>query len=119
MKKTIIALVAFTVGIAAAFALQTTATSRRIQQFENEHAKVWKSIILPGQPLRMHRHDHPRAIIALKGGTLSVMSESGEKTAMHWETGKAYWLSADPPDERHGDVNEGTEPIEVMVVELK
>jgi hypothetical protein len=35
-----------------------------------------------------------------------------------WETGKAYWLSADPPGEKHGDLNEGKDPIEVMVVEL-
>jgi hypothetical protein len=36
-----------------------------------------------------------------------------------WERGHAYWLPADPPGEKHGDLNEGTEPIEVMVVELK
>jgi hypothetical protein len=30
--------------------------------------KVWKSVVLPNQPLTMHRHDHPRVIIALKGG---------------------------------------------------
>jgi hypothetical protein len=34
-------------------------------QFENEHLKVWKTIILPNQPLNLHRHDHGRALIAL------------------------------------------------------
>ena len=38
---------------------------------------------------------------------------------MTWETGSAYWLEADPPGELHGDVNEGPEPIEVIVVQLK
>jgi hypothetical protein len=38
---------------------------------------------------------------------------------MTWETGKAYWLSADPPGEQHGDLNRTSEPIEVIVVEMR
>lgn len=93
--------------------------TQRVPQFENEHVEVWKSIIMPNQPLSMHRHDHPRAIIALRGGTLTVTSDAGATKAMTWETGNAYWLEADPPGEMHGDVNEGTEPVEVIVVQLK
>ncbi|MDX1495324.1 MAG: hypothetical protein R3253_14755 [Longimicrobiales bacterium] len=93
--------------------------TRRVPQFENDHVEVWKSIIVPNQPLEMHRHDNPRAIIALKGGTLTVTNDAGESHDMTWETGSAYWLEADPPGELHGDVNEGTEPIEVIVVQLK
>lgn len=95
------------------------ATTRRIPQFENEHVIAWKTVIVPNQPLAMHRHDNPRAIIALKGGTLTVISDSGERHDMTWETGSAYWLEADPPGELHGDVNEGPDPIEVIVVQLK
>ena len=91
----------------------------RTPQFENEYVEVWKSVIVPNQPLSMHRHDNPRAIIALKGGTLRVVNEAGESHDMTWETGSAYWLEADPPGELHGDVNEGPEPIEVIVVQLK
>lgn len=94
-------------------------TTRRVPQFENEHVEVWKSVIVPNQPLEMHRHDNPRAIIALKGGTLTVTNDSGDSHDMTWETGSAYWLDADPPGELHGDVNEGSEPIEVIVVQLK
>ncbi|HXV64224.1 MAG TPA: hypothetical protein VEK15_26220 [Vicinamibacteria bacterium] len=94
--------------------------SRREPQFENEHVKVWKSVIVPNSPLRLHRHDHGRALIALKGGTLKVIDESGETVDTYeWEDGKAYWLDADPPDEQHGDLNEGPETMEVIVVELK
>ena len=95
------------------------ATTRRIPQFENEHVTVWKSVIVPNQPLEMHRHDNPRAIIALRGGTLTVVNDSGERHDMTWETGSAYWLEADPPGELHGDVNEGPDPVEVIVVQLK
>ena len=94
-------------------------TTGRTPQFENEHVQVWKSVIAPDQPLEMHRHDNPRAIIALKGGTLTVVSDAGERREMTWETGRAYWLDADPPGELHGDVNEGSEPVEVIVVQLK
>lgn len=93
--------------------------TRRVPQFENEHVEVWKSVIVPNQPLEMHRHDDPRAIIALKGGTLTVTNDQGESHEVTWETGSAYWLDADPPGELHGDVNEGPEPIEVIVVQLK
>ncbi len=94
-------------------------TTGRTPQFENEHVTVWKSVIVPNQPLAMHRHDNPRAIIALKGGTLTVVNDAGERHDMTWETGSAYWLEADPPGELHGDVNEGPEPVEVIVVQLK
>ena len=98
---------------------QQQAVTRRVPQLENESVRVWKSIILPGQPLSMHRHEHPRAIIALAGGTLKIVKDSGASHAVSWETGKAYWLTSDPPGELHADVNEGTTPIEVIVVELQ
>lgn len=98
---------------------QQEGRTRRVPQFENEHLRVWKTIIHPNQPLSMHRHEQGRAIVALRGGTLHVVTEAGDGKAMHWETGNAYWLDADPPDELHGDVNRGDEPIEVMVLELQ
>ena len=93
--------------------------TRRVPQFDNEAVRVWKSVIVPGQPLSLHRHENGRVIVALKGGTLKIVKESGESREAVWETGKAYWLSSDPQGERHGDLNEGPEPIEVMVVELQ
>lgn len=99
---------------------QSGAMTRREPQFENGEVKVWKSIIFPNQPLSLHRHEHGRTIVALKGGTLDVVDPSGKtKEQMTWETGKAYWLDADAPNTQHGDQNKGKEPIEVIVVELK
>lgn len=99
---------------------QTPASTRRELQFENEHLKVWKTIILPNQPLNLHRHDHGRAIVALTSGSLDVIDEKGDKIGNYdWKAGRAYWLDADPPGTVHGDINHGTEPIEVIVVELK
>jgi hypothetical protein len=80
---------------------------------------VWKTVIAPNQPLSMHRHERGRVLVALKGGTLKIVPENGEPRLVTWETGNAYWLPADPPGELHGDVNESTETIEVMVIEMR
>ena len=121
MKTIAIAPVIFTLGVVTGtvIAQQTPATTQRIPQFENDHVKAWKSIIMPKQPLSMHRHEHGRAIVALKGGTLKVVEQNGTSRTLQWETGKAYWLDADPAGTQHGDVNDGPDPIEVIVVEQK
>src|SRR5687768_6049851 len=111
--------VVFAAGVAAG-ARQQTATTRREPQFENEQVRVWKTIIMPNQPLALHRHEFGRTIVALKGGTLDVVDgQSKTMKTMVWETGKAYWLDKDPAGEMHGDMNRGKEPMEVIVIEMR
>jgi beta-alanine degradation protein BauB len=98
---------------------QGVAVTQRIPQFENEDVKVWKSVVVPNAPLTLHRHDHPRVIVALIGGTMKIVTENGPTETHVWETGKAYWLPANAPNTRHADVNTGSKPIEVTVVELE
>ena len=98
---------------------QPAAQTERIPQFENEDVKVWKSTVLPNAPTTMHRHDHGRVIIALRGGVMNLVQQNGPTEKHVWETGKAYWLPANPPNTMHADVNAGSQPIEVMVVELQ
>lgn len=105
--------------LAMAWGPQNQNVTQRISMFENPEVKVWKTIIMPNQPLSMHRHEHPRVIVALVGGKLKVVKQGGQATTMDWESGKAYWLTSDPPNELHGDVNDTGKPIEVMVVELQ
>ena len=107
----------FAAGVAVG---QQSTASRREPQFENSDVRVWKSIIMPNQPLALHRHDHGRTIVTLKGGTLDVVDAKGATMEkMTWETGKAYWLDADKAGTQHGDLNKGKESMEVIVVELK
>jgi hypothetical protein len=107
------------VGVAAWHETQTSQT-RREPQFENDNVRVWKSIIMPNQPLAIHRHEFGRTIVVLKGGTLDVVDAKGRTTKqLVWETGKAYWLNKDPAGEQHGDLNRGAQPIEVIVVEMR
>jgi beta-alanine degradation protein BauB len=108
-----ILLVAFTASSAP------NAETQRFPQFENDHVKVWRSIVAPGNPLPPHRHDHGRVIVALQGGTMKIAEVSGAAETHVWESGKAYWLPANAPETMHTDENVGAEPIEVMVVEIK
>jgi quercetin dioxygenase-like cupin family protein len=108
--------IAFVAGFAAAQSLGTTG---REPQFENSNVKVWKSVVLPHDPLPPHRHEHPRVIIALTGGTMQLVEQGGARETHEWKTGHAYWLAANPPGTLHQDVNVGDRPIEVMVVELE
>lgn len=121
MKHTItLAAIGFAILFASGvWSSVTSSPTQRIPQFENPHVKVWKSTVVPNSPLPLHRHDHGRVIIALRGGTMKVVDQSGTSETHVWETGKAYWLPANPPGTMHTDVNAGDQPIEVMVVEVE
>jgi quercetin dioxygenase-like cupin family protein len=116
--RKILWLVVLALGVTSAASTQPPKSTVRTPQFENDSVRVWKTTIAAGQPLTMHRHESGRVIVALTGGTLRIVKESGESRTVTWDRGNAYWLPADPPGEKHGDLNEGKEPIEVMVVEL-
>ena len=105
-------------GAGYAAGAATAPQTGRTPQFDNAQAKVWKSLIMPNSPLPFHRHDHPRALIALQGGTMKILDEDGTSEIHEWKAGNAYWLPANAPGTRHQDVNVGTRPIEVIVVEL-
>jgi beta-alanine degradation protein BauB len=98
---------------------QQPGDTQRTPQFENDDVKVWKTVVMPNAPLTMHTHDHARVIVALSGGTMKIVNEDGSSETHRWDTGKAYWLSAEEGKKRHADANQGDKPIEVMVIELK
>ena len=106
--------------VAGALAQAQSSQTRREPQFDNENVRVWKSIIMPNQPLSLHRHDFGRTIVVLNGGSLDIVDGAGKTMkTLQWETGKAYWLDKDPVGEQHGDLNRGTAPMEVIVVEMR
>src|SRR4029453_13745183 len=93
----------FAAGIAVG---QQAAASRREPQFENSEVQVWKSIVMPSQPLPLPRHDHGRALISLNGGMLNVVDGNGKVMDTYkLEAGKAMWLGpakrGTPPDQRY------------------
>ena len=112
-------LLALSTPVVAALVWAQQAVTQRFPQLENDDVKVWKSVIAPGAPLSPHRHEHGRVLIALSGGTVDLVQSDGKTEKVVWETGKAYWLPKSPPNTMHSDINRGTSPIVVMVVELK
>ena len=119
-SRTVLVVLALTgVVWAVRASAQDAAATRRIPQFENEEVKVWKSVVLPNAPLPLHRHEHPRVLVVLAGGTMKIVDQDGASESHDWPSGKAFWLPANPPGTLHQDVNAGDKPIEVMVVELK
>lgn len=119
VNRAILALALLLTPMTMTHSRENEVKTQRFPQFENDDVRVWKSVIVPNAPLTMHRHDHPRVIIALSGGTMKIVEQTGPTEVHVWETGKAYWLPANPPNTQHADVNAGDKPIEVMVVELK
>jgi len=118
-----VALVAGAIGLGVGGFLARDAAARRSQtlipQLENDQVRVWKTVLAPHERLGMHRHEHGRVVVALKGGTMTIPHDDGGSHQLVLETGKAYWLDADPPGKLHGDANDSDRPIEVMVVELQ
>ncbi|HEY4393285.1 MAG TPA: hypothetical protein VGP64_04455 [Polyangia bacterium] len=90
-----------------------------IPQLENAAVTVWKTVLRPHEKIAMHRHEHGRVVVALEGGTLTLPQQGGGTRRLDLETGKAYWLDADPPGTSHGDDNDSDRQIELMIVELK
>jgi len=110
----------FAAGLGAMWAQQQQPASRREPQFENAQVTVWKSIVMPNQPLKLHRHDHGRVLVALTDGQLKVVDGAGKTLdTYNLKAGKSLWLGIDPPGQMHADVNRGTKPVEVIVVQLK
>lgn len=95
------------------------ASQALIPQFENDAVTVWKTILDPHEALGMHRHQHGRVVVALEGGTLALPQDDGSSKRLVLETGRAYWLPADPPGRLHGDANPSDHRIAMMVVEMK
>lgn len=88
-------------------------------QFENDTVRVWKTTVAPDDPLEFHKHDVGRVVVGLKGGKLKRIETDGSMSDLSFDTHKAYWLEADQQHEMHGDVNEGHETVEIMVIEIK
>ncbi len=93
--------------------------THRIFQFENEHVKVWKTVVMPNNLSLCIVTNVTALLSVLKGGTLKKVESTGEESPLVFETDKAYWLGKDDPGTLHGDINESAHPIEIMVIEVK
>ena len=76
-----------------AFGQAQTSQTRREPQFKNENVRVWKSIIMPNQPLSLHRHEFGRTIVVLKGGSLDIVDAASKTMVVNGENVEG-WMAA-------------------------
>lgn len=88
-------------------------------QFENDQISVAKAKIQPHEEIGLHRDVYPHVVIALKGGTITRLEADGRETEVQFPTGVAVIREADPQDELHKSVNNSSEPVELIIIQLK
>ncbi len=88
-------------------------------QFENDQISIAKAKIQPHEEIGLHRDAYPQVVIALKGGTITRLEADGRETEVHFPTGVAVIREADPQDELHKSVNNSSESVELVIIQLK
>ncbi len=88
-------------------------------EFENDQISVAKFKMLPNEEVGLHRDACPQIVIALKGGTITRLEANGTTTDVSFPTGVAVVRGIDPPNELHRSINKGTEPVELIIIQLK
>lgn len=88
-------------------------------QLENDQVCVARVKIMPNEEIGLHRDAFRQVVIALKGGTITRNEANGTTTDVKFPTGVAVFRGIDPSDEPHTSVNKGSEPVELMIVQLK
>lgn len=88
-------------------------------QFENDQISIGKVTIAPREEIGLHRDAYPQVVIALKGGTITRLETDGRTTDVQFPTGKAVFRNQDPENEQHRSVNNSSEPVELMIIQLK
>lgn len=88
-------------------------------QLENEHATVSYVKIMPHEEIGLHRDTYPQVVIALQGGIVTRLEADGSTVDVHFPTNRAVFREMDPPEKLHKSVNNSSNPIELMIIQLK
>lgn len=95
------------------------APARLESEIHNADTHVWRVRLSPGQSSVAHRHNHPRVVVVLRGGSLRLDVKGATPRTLPWEGGKVYWIPADVAGEYHSYVNDGDQPVEFIYVEFE
>ncbi len=74
--------------------------------------------IAAGEEIGLHRDAHPTIVVALQGGTVTRLEADARAIDVVFPTGVAVYRAIDPPKAMHRTVNNGADPVEVIMVEL-
>lgn len=88
-------------------------------QLENDAVTVARAVIMPHEESWPHRDEHPHVVVALKGGVITRIEADGSTQEVNFPTGKAVFREVDPPGQLHKSINNSSQPIELIIIELK
>lgn len=89
------------------------------QQFENDQICIAKVKISPHEEIGLHRDVYPQVVVALTGGTITRLEADGRITDVEFPTGTAVFREADSENELHRTVNNSSESVELIIIQLK
>lgn len=113
MPKTI-----FFLSIIMLVAIQSLAIEYE-KQFENDRVIIARVKIAPGEVIPEHYDKLPAVVTALQGGVITRLEADGSTIDVEFPTGKGIYRPSEPEIKKHKSINNGNQPIELIIVELK
>ncbi len=83
------------------------------------HATIHHVTIMPQEEIGLHYDEFAQIVVARKGGIITRLEADGTKTEVNFPTGKAILRPAETPDKMHKSINDSSESIELIIVQLK
>lgn len=96
----------------------TQCETHREQHLDKQDVRVWSTTVCPKQRLAFHTHQHARVAISQETGDLDVIYQDGRKGKIHFEKNVPVYLSATQGRTPHQDVNSGSLPLHITVIEI-
>lgn len=90
-----------------------------VKQFEDDKVCVSYVKIMAHEEIGEHYDVLPQIVVALKGGVVTRLESDGSTTDVIFPTGQSVFRPAETPDKIHKTVNNGEDPIELIIMQLK
>lgn len=88
-------------------------------EIDNDFVHVAKAKIMPYEELGLHYDEHPQVVVAIQGGIITRLEADGTTTNVTFPTGTPVFRESEPSSKMHRSVNQSSEPIELMIIQLK
>ena len=84
--------------------------------FENEHVKVWKMDLAPGESSDFHEHTLPYVLCVVEGDTVDADFANGKSMTIPVKPDQVYFVE---PGSRETAVNRSSTRFREFLIELK
>ncbi|HEX2977990.1 MAG TPA: hypothetical protein VHO47_02640 [Candidatus Babeliales bacterium] len=89
------------------------------KQLENESVIVSLIKIMPQEEIGLHYDIFPQVVFALQGGKITRLEADGSTTDVEFPTQQAVFRPSEDESKIHRSVNNGSDAIELIIVQLK